>query len=206
MFLLNLRSTKDLPIYPKSSEIQCQLFVDVGPLLSSRVWYRTPTEQEGGRPGSRRSETVSTRRHSLEPGKARALWPRPGCPCSFSCVTPWRSTGAPSHSDPNDSGVSLSSSGPRRAALWGLQDLKAKPSPDAASHSGLRSQCPALPCFPSNLFSQILLAMSFPPPPHSQTQSQDLSSLTCFGQGIIRLVSLFFGYFYLLSLSFFFGL
>ena len=64
----------------------------------------------------------------------------------------------------------------------------------------------AQPCFPSNPFSQIPLAMGFPPQPHSQ--SQKCSSLTCCGQdnpkASLTLISFFLGYFYLLSLSLFF--
>ena len=64
----------------------------------------------------------------------------------------------------------------------------------------------AQPCFPANPFSQIPLAMGFPPQPHSQ--SQKCSSLTCFGQDNPKaslasslVISTFF-----LSLSFFFSL
>ena len=82
-------------------------------------------------------------------------------------------------------------------------DSKAKPSSDASLHGGLRSRCPAL--LSLGPFLPDPTGYGFPTLPHSQTQSQKCSSLTCFGQdnpkASLRLLSLFLGYFYLLSLS-----
>ena len=136
----------------------------MGPFLSSLVWYKN-TGRAGGREGLYGSEMVSTRHHNLEQGKARSLYACLCCPCPLQLCDALKEYWTPFLFWSSSSRVYLSSSLPRRAALCGLQDLKAKLSPSASSHSGLRSQCPELTCIPPALFSKILLAMSFPSPP-----------------------------------------